>query len=348
MKKISIVIPVYNVEKYIHQCMDSIINQTFKDIQIICIDDGSSDNCPLILDEYALKDSRIMVIHQENAGVSAARNAGIKIATGEYIIFPDSDDWMELDALENLWREAERTKADIVYGDFLREYEGMTKYVSSFPNPFFTTDYETIQALQCGIICCRGPKLSRPEFKTLGYLGGAPWRGIVRTSIIKENKLLFDPYLRGIGDDTLFNLEIYEYITSVAYVKCATYHWRATELSYTNGYKENLMDTYSRIVERTEKFIKEHNKHGLLVDAYYSRMMLYIDQSMVRYFKNKQNQKKSEERYLEIKSVLESEPYKTAKNRNPLKYYRGKRLKIKMSFLKCGLYRIYWMFAWRL
>ena len=90
--KVSVIIPVYNVEKYLQKCLDSVINQTYKNLEIICVDDGSPDNSGGILDAYAQNDSRIIVIHQENAGVSAARNRGLDAATGEYIAFVDSDD----------------------------------------------------------------------------------------------------------------------------------------------------------------------------------------------------------------------------------------------------------------
>lgn len=96
--KISVIIPVYNVEKYLRQCVDSIINQTYKNIEIILIDDGSTDSCPVICDEYAVKDDRIKVIHKKNAGVSAARNDGLKEITGDYVTYVDSDDWLDLEA----------------------------------------------------------------------------------------------------------------------------------------------------------------------------------------------------------------------------------------------------------
>lgn len=100
LPKVSVIIPVYNVEKYLRKCLDSVINQTYTNLEIICVDDGSPDNSGAILDEYSHKDSRIIVIHQENAGVSAARNRGLDIATGEYITFVDSDDWLEPECYE--------------------------------------------------------------------------------------------------------------------------------------------------------------------------------------------------------------------------------------------------------
>ena len=100
MAKVSVILPVYNAGKYLHQCMDSIVNQTLKDIEIICVDDGSSDNSLEILRQYAEKDERVKVIAQANGGAGAARNNGLRAATGEYLSFLDSDDFFELDMLE--------------------------------------------------------------------------------------------------------------------------------------------------------------------------------------------------------------------------------------------------------
>ena len=112
--KISIIVPVYKVEKWIHQCIDSLINQTLKDIEIICIDDGSPDNCGKILDNYAKQDDRITVIHQKNKGVSSARNAGIDKSKGEYITFVDSDDYVEKEAYETAYKWAKEDNVDLL------------------------------------------------------------------------------------------------------------------------------------------------------------------------------------------------------------------------------------------
>lgn len=106
-EKVTVIVPVYNVEKYLRQCLDSIVNQSYRNLEIILVDDGSPDNCGAICDEYAAKDSRIRVIHQENGGLSAARNAGLDIATGEYIAFVDSDDWVSDVFIETMVSAAE-------------------------------------------------------------------------------------------------------------------------------------------------------------------------------------------------------------------------------------------------
>ena len=115
MPKVSIILPIYNVEKYLRQCLDSCINQTLKDIEIICVNDGSTDNCLEIINEYARKDNRIKVINQNNQGLSMARNNGVDIATGEYILFLDSDDWLELNCCKVAYNQAKENDNDFVY-----------------------------------------------------------------------------------------------------------------------------------------------------------------------------------------------------------------------------------------
>lgn len=111
--KVSVIVPIYNVEKYLRKCIESIINQSLRDIEIILVDDGSTDSSGIIADEYSKKDNRINVIHKKNGGQGSARNCGIKVANGEYIGFVDSDDWIDLDFYEKLYLSAKEISADI-------------------------------------------------------------------------------------------------------------------------------------------------------------------------------------------------------------------------------------------
>jgi len=120
---ISVIVPVYKVEPYLRRCLDSILAQTYKNLEIILVDDGSPDNCGAICDEYAAKDDRIVVIHKENGGVSSARNVGLRTASGEWIGWVDSDDWIELDMFEYLLRQAQNTQADISICGRIEEYK---------------------------------------------------------------------------------------------------------------------------------------------------------------------------------------------------------------------------------
>lgn len=123
---VSIVVPVYNVKKYLDECMESIVNQTYRDIEIILVDDGSTDGSGEKCEEWGQKDSRIKVIHQTNGGLSAARNTGIDAASGEYIAFIDSDDYFELNAIESLYNCATSLSADLVVGQGLRVWDDGT------------------------------------------------------------------------------------------------------------------------------------------------------------------------------------------------------------------------------
>ena len=110
MAKVSVIIPIYKVEKYLSRCLDSVVNQTLDDIEIVLVDDGSPDSCPEICDRYAKKDSRIKVIHKKNEGLGYARNSGMLIATGEYIAFLDSDDYVSKDMYEKVYSELKRCR----------------------------------------------------------------------------------------------------------------------------------------------------------------------------------------------------------------------------------------------
>ena len=115
---LSVIVPVYRVEQYLHKCLDSLVNQTYRDLEIILVDDGSPDTCGAICDAYAARDGRIRVIHQENRGLSGARNTGLDHARGEFVAFVDSDDYLEQDMYAQLMAAAVGESADIVIGDF--------------------------------------------------------------------------------------------------------------------------------------------------------------------------------------------------------------------------------------
>jgi glycosyltransferase involved in cell wall biosynthesis len=127
MVSLSIIVPIYNVEKYLEKCIKTILSQTYKDFELILVDDGSPDKCGIICDEYLKLDNRIRVVHKKNGGLSSARNAGLKIATGEYVAFVDSDDWIEKNMYKKLYREAKKNNGDIVQCKFLKVNEEYTQ-----------------------------------------------------------------------------------------------------------------------------------------------------------------------------------------------------------------------------
>lgn len=143
MTKVSVVIPVYNVEDYLEECLESIINQTLKDIEIICINDGSTDNSLKILEDYAEKDGRIKIYSQENSGLSASRNQGIKLSRGEYIYFIDSDDYLELETLQELYVMSKSLDLDILIFKLINFYDDTReKYTTNYYEMSFLKPYE--------------------------------------------------------------------------------------------------------------------------------------------------------------------------------------------------------------
>lgn len=345
MVKVSVVAPVYGVEKYIDKFLESIKNLTFKDIEVILVDDGSPDKCPEILDQFAKTDDRYKVIHQENAGVAAARNIGIENAIGEYVYIVDSDDWLEPDSVENLYNEAIRTGADLIYGDWVREKDtGESTRLKCFPKEFVTSNSNTIEMLACGVFSNNNPLNIRcPEFEYINHLGGAPWRALIRLSIIKDNNLLYDSKVKGLGDDILFSLNLYEYIKKVAYIQKPIYHYRVVTLSYSHGYKADYIQVVDRILQAMEEFITKNGKNENFMKFYYYRVLLYLNQGVNRYFKNDNNPMSKSQRYREFKRVINRQPYKKAIKEAPINVIRKKKSRYAYLLLRLKLSRIYWM-----
>ena len=174
MCTLSIIVPVYKVEQYLPRCLDSILAQTFTDFELILIDDGSPDNCGVIMEEYASRDSRIITIHQENKGVSAARNAGLRIAKGKYIGFVDSDDWIDPEFYERMITAGEAEKAEVICSPIIRYEESGKQTKTPLPYPL---DHDCV--------------LSISEFLTHVFhyprsLYGSSWNKLFLKSIITE------------------------------------------------------------------------------------------------------------------------------------------------------------------
>lgn len=137
---VSIIIPIYNVEKYLRECVDSVTGQTYRNLQIILVDDGSTDSCGQICDAYSSKDARIVVVHKDNGGLSDARNAGLSLAGGEFILYLDSDDYLDLNAVEILIASQKNTGADIVLGNFYYTYPDYEETAAAWQRADMTLD----------------------------------------------------------------------------------------------------------------------------------------------------------------------------------------------------------------
>lgn len=177
--KVSVVVPIYGVEKYLNQCVDSILAQTLKDIEVILVDDGSPDKCPEIVDEYAKKDKRVVAVHQPNGGYGVAVNHGISVATGEYIGIIESDDWIEPNMYEELYKNAHKNNTDITKGGFY-------KYDSTLPagkqDEYWQSRYQNLNDAPAGVFTIE-------EFPLLASFHASIWSSIYKADFIKQQKV---------------------------------------------------------------------------------------------------------------------------------------------------------------
>ncbi len=310
MPKVSVIVPVYKVEKYIKECVDSLVNQTLKDIEIILVDDGSPDNCGKICDEYADKDSRVKVIHKKNEGVSKARNDGIANATSDYIMFVDSDDWCELNMCEVAYNTITEKEADIAIFTNFYSYSKSEMTDFKFPTFLQVTDKKNIEILQMTVLARKFIKLLDSELDYGGIT--APWSKIFKKEVIKNNEILFNVNVKGLFDDGLFVMESLQYSNNVILKNIPLYHYRIIETSIVNSFNPNKIQIYNTIFDEIEIFMKKYNKDNNFKNAYYARMIIYFVVSLKNYYFNRLNNKKMTQKLRELRQLIKTPRYSEA------------------------------------
>ncbi len=250
MIKVSIVVPVYNVEQYLRTCLDSLTGQTLKDIEIICVNDGSTDDSLNILKEYADKDSRIVIINQENQGISGARNSAIKIAKGEYIGFVDSDDWVDLNFFKPLYDAAVQNNCDIAAGGIAwNRTEGELDFVDiSFKHSKVYTE--------------TADKYKITKVAKAAYV----WNKIYKRDLFEKLKLEFEP--GRCYEDMMFSHRILHESGRLVTVPNVFYHYRLNPLSTVNtDSPQKRLDFKSEVLKTIDYVIK--NKINVNLAKYY-------------------------------------------------------------------------------
>ena len=243
---VSIIVPVYKVEEYLDECVESIINQTYSNIEIILVDDGSPDKCPRLCDEWAKKDDRINVIHKENGGVSSARNAGINIAKGEWIWFVDSDDTAQINALEELSEYF--NAADLI------AFNAKIDKLYTKDEKFFDSYYFRYQ------------------------LGFEPWNKLYKKSIIVDNDLRFDTE-ENVGEDLLFNITYYQYADKYKFSTSKYYNYRVREDSAMQSNNEKRLEQQLRLYSKIYDIYKNKLDERILVQLFIMHLISGINQS---------------------------------------------------------------------
>lgn len=239
MCKVSIIIPVYNAEKYLEKCLNSVIKQTLKDIEIICINDGSTDGSLNILQKYSEKDKRFIIIDQKNSGLSYSRNKGLSVAKGEFIGFVDSDDWIDEDFYEKLYDAAIEYKADIAAGNILRVHDNEE-------NKFYIK-YDEIK-----IAKKTNKKYKLAEIPENCYI----WNKIYNRKILEKIDLKFREGI--VYEDLVFTHKVLFYMSNLVTVPNVTYYYYDNPLSIVNVDSEKSVADRNRACIEAFRFIQDN------------------------------------------------------------------------------------------
>lgn len=250
--KVSVIVPVYNVERYLKRCVESLLEQTLKEIEIILVDDESPDKSPIICDSYAKVYENVVVIHKQNAGLGMARNSGLKVARGEYVAFVDSDDYVENDMYEVLYNHAIGNMADIVIsGGFISEGAYRTQKVCKEIEHEIVYKGEEVKILALKMTG------ALPEHKLDYEHAMSVCKGIYKRDMITSNEVSFFSEREMISEDLLFHYDIVQYARKVIVIPKCFYHYCLNNESLTKKYHKDRFQRnvsfYKYIVEILEK-----------------------------------------------------------------------------------------------
>ncbi len=289
---ISIIVPIYNVEKYLNKCIESIVNQTYENIEIILIDDGSNDNSGIICDEYAKKDNRIIVVHKENGGVSSARNKGLKIAKGEWISFVDADDWIEQIFCQTLLNKVTQEQADIALCGYNRITDNRIEKINANNQEVFLNSNEyLVKSLnpQTGFGFCHMKLIKKEVLKSISF-----------------NERI------EVGEDALFNIQLSTYIKKAVFLKQPLYNYRINNQSVVKRYDENYANKYLKSMKIIEEYIwqeyNEENEENIEIKQnYYNFVAYHIMLIIVNYCYHPDNKMCNAQRKNMLKEVINND-----------------------------------------
>lgn len=308
MGKVSIIVPVYNAEAYLPNCIESLLAQTYSNFEIILINDGSTDNSLSISESYADKDSRVKVRSIKNSGVSIARNLGIDIATGEYITFVDSDDWVEPYMLECAVSNINKTGADIAIWSYFKNYFNREVKLSLLPGGDQVFE-ENKDILYLKTIYGRYSE----DIVKEGVSVGTTWCKLYRTDFIKENELKFNPTLTR-AQDTIFSIYAFSYAKKISFFDKNLYHYRISNSSTTSGTRfiSNTHRPFNSLLSEYRTFMEKNDRTQKLQVAFNARTIQVLLWHLEHYYYHEQYPRGIFSRRKEILNLIKSEPYKSA------------------------------------
>lgn len=267
---ISVIVPVYNTERYLMDCLNSICRQTYCNLEIIAVNDGSTDGSEKILYQYCQQDTRVHVVNQENEGLSAARNTGLACANGEYVLFVDSDDWIDDCTCEEAIRAIKSTDTDVVMWSYVREYPSVSKPVYLFGPTAHIWNETDIALLYQQFIGLQGEQLKEPQ-KVDSIV--TAWGKLYRKSIL-EGVQFVDTKIIG-TEDALFNIQVFSRVQRAVYIPNLFSHYRKTNTeSLTRKYKDQLVYQWKELYNRIKVHLDEEDAPPECYQALNNRIAL--------------------------------------------------------------------------
>lgn len=286
MPKVSVIVPVYNAEQYLNECVNSILNQTITDLELVLVDDGSTDSSPILCDEWTKRDERVRVIHKENGRAASARNAGAHAATGEYIAFVDADDWVAPEMYETMLAE----NVDVCLCDYIREYP-QTKNCFTQPN-IRDGSYNKTQ-IQKEIY----PHLVMDGLEFPITISN--WALLIRRSLLTKYHLLYREDIL-VCEDAPFGSEVLYQADSFSYLKGNYfYHYRILENSVCRSYKSWWWDSFLKINEEIEAFFSGCQDYDF-TQQIKANMFYFVQVEMARILEDTTLSRKEQNRRLRL------------------------------------------------
>lgn len=269
--KISIIVPVYKVEKYLDRCVQSLINQTIKDIEIILVDDGSPDNCPALCDEYMALDSRIKVVHKKNAGLGLARNSGLDIAIGDYVAFVDSDDFVDPGMYQTLYEKVVEDNLDTCYCGFKFYYDdGSTKQKSEVDVYKRFTGRNEVNRLLLDMI---GPEPSYPS--DVKYMM-CVWKALYSRKLLDTYQIRFHSEREFVSEDIIYHLDYLTRAERVGFLPDHFYYYCYNGSSLSNTYNREKFERNKRLLAEVNRRLSAVFKTADYQDHYYRMCFFYL------------------------------------------------------------------------
>lgn len=270
---ISIIVPIYNVEKYIKKCIDSLINQTYDNIEIILVDDGSTDESGIICDHYARNNSRIKVIHKENRGISSSREAGINMVTGEYTMIVDGDDWIDTETVEACVKLLlEKPNLECILFSYKSEYPNRSDIKHILKKECYLKYKQVEEKVYRRLFGLLDDELVNPENQ---HNIESCCMKLYKTTVIKKG-VFFDTSVVGSSEDGLFNMYALYGVKEAYYIDKPYYHYRKNPKSLSNAYRPDLINQWNVLFDEMQKVIYEKKLNDNYQKALNNRISLSI------------------------------------------------------------------------